>query len=620
CHRPVPDTATKCPHQGCGHAFPGAHTGVKRPPPPPTRVHGAGNDAHPATPGPIGPQGAVGARSSRGRLLVWLFAMLVGSAAVSAGLLAYLPWSQKKEAAPVEVATEPLRPTSKTAAKAAAPPSRQTSDKTAPPQQPGKVSPKEGDAASTEPALKGETSPTKPDKSLGIVADKQKGMVADEPTGLLADAHPKPEPLAVPEEPKLAIVADTTKGLYAERTKPKTPELLAERGGTVESQKAVEDGLNWLARHQGQDGHWGADCLGTDPNSRCDQKAPCQETGQAYEIAQTGLALLAFQAAGHYYFNGQKYSSHVQKGLDYFVQEQAPDGSIVGSQNPSAEQIKAGASFQQHFMYEHAMGTFALCEACAVAIAEGKKPDPRYLTAAQRAAAFIEKVQHADGGWRYRVDVREQSDCSVSGWVMLALKTAREAKLNVSPLTISRMLDFFAAHYADGQTEYGAPPNLPTDAMTGVGMMAVEFFQHKLDSPIVQGGAAYLAEKSDVLTQPLPGFAGAQMQKAFQGGIAALPASFDPSINYYLWYNCTMAMFQVGGEPWKRWNGAVRDRVIGLQVQGEGCDRGSWPANDFYGGSGGRIYSTALAVLTLEVYYRFQRVAGQSDMEQFFGK
>ena len=81
-----------------------------------------------------------------------------------------------------------------------------------------------------------------------------------------------------------------------------------------------------------------------------------------------------------------------------------------------------------------------------------------------------------------------------------------------------------------------------------------------------------------------------------------------------------MAMFQVGGEPWERWNGALRDRLAGMQVQGEGCERGSWPPNDMYSQQGGRIYSTALAVLTLEVYYRFQRVAGQPENEKFFEK
>jgi hypothetical protein len=197
------------------------------------------------------------------------------------------------------------------------------------------------------------------------------------------------------------------------------------------------------------------------------------------------------------------------------------------------------------------------------------------------------------------VNPGDESDCSVSGWVMLALKTAREAEVRVSPETVSRMLKFFAAHYAeDGRTYY--QPRFPgTDAMTGVGMMAVEFFEHKLDSPIVQRGAAYLSRQADGTDQ------------FFTNQFFT---------NYYLWYNCTMAMFQVGGKPWERWNGAVRDRVIGLQVHGEGCDRGSWPPDIRYGSQGGRVYSTALAVLTLEVYYRFQRIAGQPEKAKFFEK
>jgi hypothetical protein len=124
------------------------------------------------------------------------------------------------------------------------------------------------------------------------------------------------------------------------------------------------------------------------------------------------------------------------RGLDYLVEEQAPDGSIVGSQNPSSEQINAGANFQQYFMFEHAIATFAVCEACAMAVAEGQTPDRRYLGAARRAVQFIEHWQHNDGGWRYTRMPTEQSDCSVSGWMMLALKTAREAQIQVPQVTI----------------------------------------------------------------------------------------------------------------------------------------------------------------------------------------
>ena len=37
----------------------------------------------------------------------------------------------------------------------------------------------------------------------------------------------------------------------------------------------------------------------------------------------------------------------------------------------------------------------------------------------------------------------------------------------------------------------------------------------------------------------------------------------------------------------------------------EGPLAGSWDNSDLWGSYGGRVYTTALATLTLEVYYRF---------------
>jgi hypothetical protein len=85
--------------------------------------------------------------------------------------------------------------------------------------------------------------------------------------------------------------------------------------------------------------------------------------------------------------------------------------------------------------------------------------------------------------------------------------------------------------------------------------------------------------------------------------------------DYYLWYNCTLAMFQAGGEPWDRWNPIVRDTIINLQRH-DGCARGSWDPSSKWGRTGGRIYTTALAVLTLEVYYRY---ASHQEAEGAFG-
>jgi hypothetical protein len=72
----------------------------------------------------------------------------------------------------------------------------------------------------------------------------------------------------------------------------------------------------------------------------------------------------------------------------------------------------------------------------------------------------------------------------------------------------------------------------------------------------------------------------------------------------YYWYYGTMAMFQHGGDAWETWNGAQRDLIIRLQ-ETRGPNAGSWDPKGKWAGIGGRIYSTALATLCLEVYYRY---------------
>jgi hypothetical protein len=74
-------------------------------------------------------------------------------------------------------------------------------------------------------------------------------------------------------------------------------------------------------------------------------------------------------------------------------------------------------------------------------------------------------------------------------------------------------------------------------------------------------------------------------------------------------------MYQLGGRYWRDWNDALRDTLIGDQRR-EGHPRGSWDPVRPWGGYGGRVYSTALSVLCLEVYYRFlplYNTSGQVD-------
>lgn len=73
--------------------------------------------------------------------------------------------------------------------------------------------------------------------------------------------------------------------------------------------------------------------------------------------------------------------------------------------------------------------------------------------------------------------------------------------------------------------------------------------------------------------------------------------------NMYYWYYATQVMHHVGGPAWEEWNGQLRDMLVDMQ-ETQGHEAGSWTPHDGHDRRGGRVYMTALAVCTLEVYYR----------------
>ena len=391
--------------------------------------------------------------------------------------------------------------------------------------------------------------------------------------------------------------------IYAQRTAPEREAWIGKLGGSPVTEKSVRDGLAWLARHQAEDGSWSSRCIAAQPGGRCEHGDACTGPGQPYEMAQTGLALLAFQAGGHYDFNGTEYSQVVKRGLDWIVRNQRADGSLVGSQ--SGPDV-----FHVHFMYEHGIATFALGEACAIRMDLSGEPHPDYAPALVKAIEFVQQGQHHDGGWRYSPDLGEFSDTSVTGWQVLALKTAMNARVPVDAQCLKKVEGFFqkCAVGRTGQTAYTAHGDGHSMAMTGVGMLVQEFLLGRRDSPLVKAAALTLADAAEQSW----GRAASPAPRARVGvrGRSFVPMRPIQQPDYYLWYNCTLGMFQAGGEPWKRWNKIVPDIITGLQEH-EGCARGSWPL-DHWGSQGGRIYTTSLAILTLEVYYRFANTpAGQ---------
>jgi hypothetical protein len=97
--------------------------------------------------------------------------------------------------------------------------------------------------------------------------------------------------------------------------------------------------------------------------------------------------------------------------------------------------------------------------------------------------------------------------------------------------------------------------------------------------------------------------------------LRAKPPRWDSdgaSVDFYYWYYATYAMNQWGGAAWREWEKALGRALLPMQRRSDRPDNfhGSWDPADAWGEEGGRVYSTALCALMLEVYYRYAQVLG----------
>lgn len=324
-------------------------------------------------------------------------------------------------------------------------------------------------------------------------------------------------------------------------------------GGSEQSEAAVKRALQWIVDHQLPDGGWCFDHrIGPEVNER---KRTSDHPGTMMQArnAATAMALLPLLGAGHTHKQGD-YREAVQAALDYLAKHQKPDG---------------GWHEAQGSMYSHGLAAIAVCEAF------GMTQDAALMRSVQASVNFLSYAQDpVGGGWRYMP--RQAGDTSVTGWQVAALKTGQTAGLQVSPSTVLRASKFLDSVEKDG-AYYGYTSPGQGPATTAIGMLCRLHMGRARDDEAMKKGIQYLTR---------------------------LGPSTGASANLYYDYYATQVLRHYGGEPWKKWNAVMRDFLVSTQAA-EGPAAGSW---HFAGGHGsdaaGRLYSTSLATLILEVYYR----------------
>ena len=351
--------------------------------------------------------------------------------------------------------------------------------------------------------------------------------------------------------------------IYRDRWAENRLQLARSRGGDADAEAAVAKALRWLAAAQTPDGHWDASQFGAGRGGWVEGQSRTG-VGQQADTGITGLALLAFLGSGHTHLTGD-YAENVRRGIEYLIQKQRTrsDGALIGRASLAAA------------MYCHGIATLALSESYSLT------GDDRLATPLQQAIGFSLAAQHpTSGGWRYRP--HEQGDTSQLGWQLMALISALHGGMQVPDEVWYRSGRFLTSvsHGSYGGLASYRPYGRISRPMTSEALLCRLLLGGRTDDRTALEAAEYIV-------QELPG---------------------SGQVNYYYWYYATLALYHLQDDYWRIWNRSVKQQLVGRQRK-SGTEDGSWDPDSIWGSTGGRVYTTALATLTLEVYYRFKPLA-----------
>jgi hypothetical protein len=371
-----------------------------------------------------------------------------------------------------------------------------------------------------------------------------------------------------PGQAHVAAVPD----LYRSRFGPDKALALEAFGGSEETEAAVRKGLDYLAAIQRDDGAWGR------------RRRMHDKYGEVW-VGKSALCVLAFLGAGHTQDSDTPHAATVRRALAWLLAQQDEDTGHFGETSA----------------YSHGITTYALAECYAMT------KDATLRAPVEKAVAWMLKNQNrgrdrrSHGGWGYFSPTLRPEDrfarTSVSAWMVMALKSAQMSGLDV-PREALADAEAYLVRMFDAEHGYflynREPGRLESDWRTLPGSTPAAVFCLLLLN----------ADPTDV-----------RVRQACAWILERAPAAYrrhslDDFVlrgqgNVYFWYYGSLACFLAGGEVWSAWNRALK--LVLLEGQSED---GSFAPIDEYADYAGdtdrdRAYTTAMCVLSLEVYYRY---------------
>ena len=410
-----------------------------------------------------------------------------------------------------------------------------------------------------------------------VVEEVAPEVSLDMPTEDFTEVDLTSEIFAASAEPTESTAVGSTNEVES-RTGDSKKRLLSKYGGSEESEEAVERALKWIVDHQLPDGGWSFDHrIGPGKHRTSPDPGELKEA----RSGATAMALLPLLGNGQTHLEG-KYKKNVRAGLEYLMARGTPN-----SNTGSVSYMEPGGT-----MYSHGLVSIVFAESFAMT------KDSMLAPFAQGTIWFMEEAQDpVGGGWRYRV--REAGDTSAVGWQVMAIKSAKLSGIKIKKKTFKLVDKFLKNVSADYGARYGykdPPAGKRTNrACTAIGLLCRMYGGWPKDHAGLSAGVDYLEKAGPSADQ--------NVEKV------------DMYYNYY----ATQVMKQYGGEPWKKWNAEMRDYLVDKQSK-EGATAGSWMFNrkNHSSEKGGRLYCTAMATMTLEVYYRYLPLYSGKALEDDF--
>jgi len=200
------------------------------------------------------------------------------------------------------------------------------------------------------------------------------------------------------------------------------------------------------------------------------------------------------------------------------------------------------------------------------------KTDSDLFSLTTGAANFTMAAQHTLGGWRYVPG--SPGDMTVTAWQVLSLISAQHGNVILRTNTLPRSEQFVRRLSKPNAYAFGYQTTTAEPTTTAVGLCLL----------------LYLGQS------PHETLFGNSLDKMMRRG----PRLTDLYHDYY----ATLALHHARHPDWAAWHVPLREHLIKTQAT-EGHEAGSWHFPDHHGDVGGRLYTTAMAAMILEIYYRY---------------